>query len=316
MSVLVVIGAGANAAGIQVASVEGASSYNTIGTVQVFGSMAGPACASRDSSQTCNSCAMQPVCMTAPLCSCSLSRVSENGILRINLNKPDKVIGNALIATTTGMMFETVTPQNGGTFADVRWTDICSVMGSNNGCSNLSPTNHTVTIRVAVDENANGVIDAFESTVDLVVNVLNPGTNMYDVYGQPVLQGLSNFHPVGAPYGQVALHNFMGAPNFPMLGYGAAAEKVRVFISDRNMLYANALQAVYMADLNIQRDPNGLYVITPSVLSGLQPNRLYFFRIALVDGAGSVVQYFPPDVGLPPACTMGSPACPFSAIPY
>lgn len=148
-----------------------------------------------------------------------------------------------------------------------------------------------------------------------VTIILSNPTDAFNVFGEVgnSNEGISSFK-LSAGNRQVTLTDLVLDMNFPYLSYGSVATHVRVFISEESMLKATPAESTfYPVDLEIALDGASLKSAT---IDRLENGRTYFFRIALVDVAGGVVQFYPGMDNLPASCTTAPDStCEFSATP-
>jgi hypothetical protein len=152
--------------------------------------------------------------------------------------------------------------------------------------------------------------------------MITPGTsNAYDVFGTPNSNGIGDFVPFpGDEKVYITKTNADGA--FPILPYNTKVTAVRVFKSKTSLDDANYTNAD-TTDLNLASDSSSVD-FSRNIVSGLTNNQLYFFRLAMLDEANNVVQFFPNTTATDasgtahPECTVAggaSASCPFSATP-
>lgn len=306
------------AAGPTITSVSGASGYNLTGTVTVFGGLAGNVCAGTDIYSTCDSCA-NATCGTAPLCACNKNRIYDGLYVRLYL-KLDGVTGQGRVRSADGTQLINIqTLNNGGSYVDINWTDICSRANNGSGgtgagarCDGLASANNTTTLKVWIDTNSNDTIDNNETATDVQFRMISPAANQWDVYGQTP-EGVDGFVPYPGD-GKIYVEQLHSSSGFPNLSYSSKVTALRVFISDVNINDATAASGFEPQDVAIVDD--GTTVEKP-IVDGLENDKLYFFRLALVDEASNLVQHYPGLSGLDASCTStpGTADCPFSATP-
>lgn len=271
--------------------------------------MAGPACSSPNNSLPCNSCA-DPTCLDSEgkkkgkLCACNESRIYDDLIVRITLQGIKPGSGNVILADSEDVVIPSVTRNNEGKFVDFTWRSYCRSLGSTS-CEGI-PFDSNSRLSIVLDKNRNHSVDRGEPAIEVQMSVVNPGSIM-NVYGEPVLEGVGNFIPYPGD-GKVFIEDLSVTPGFPVLGYGSAAQAVRVFISDKSMEEARPYAGLIHEDLQVKDDSSGLIT---SVVGGLDNNKKYFFRIGLLDEAQNIVQMFPNA----DACADKSKPCAFSATP-
>lgn len=306
------------AAGPTITSVSGASGYNLTGTITVFGGLAGNVCSGTDIYSTCDSCA-NVSCGTAPLCACNKNRIYDGLYVKLFL-KLDGATGQGRVRSADGTQLINIqTLNNGGSYVDINWTDICSRANNGSGgtgtgtnCAGIASANNTTTLKVWIDTNNNDTIDNNEAATDVQFRMIAPAAGAWDVYGSTA-EGVDSFLPYPGD-GKIYIEQLHSSSGFPNLSYGSKATALRVFISDVNMDDATAASGFEPQDVKIVED--GTTVERP-IVDGLDNDKLYFFRIALVDEASNLVQHYPAASGLDASCTTnpGTSSCPFSATP-
>lgn len=292
----------------------GASAYVTNGgsagvgtsvpiTYTILGGIAGDGsnCVQSDHRLTCNTCD-NPVCATAPLCACNTNQIYNDLAVSIPLTLPTGITtGNAIATgggtTTGGTLMPTVTSNNNGAFIDFQWKYICGLMdgkgtGSTSDC-NAVASGATAIVTIYIDQNHSNTLDAGDSEgVQVTFKLIRPGTG-YDVFGITggSQDGIGDFIPFPGDE-QVYLTTVDGTDNFPTLGYGGTAQKIRVYTSDQNMTDAAPGRGLTPKDIAL--DSKGTFRQSDTV-DGLVNGQPYVFRVALVDEANNVVQFFPGD---------------------
>lgn len=302
------------AAGPSVQSFTGVSNSTTTGTITAWGGVAGT-CSAADGTQTCNSCEVaQLTCTTAPLCACNPARIYDDLVVRVNLQRPSGVTGNARAREESGNSeFPVVsgTENNGGDYIAFRWGDICNKMGGGS-CESFSGTDTDYTIKVYIDKDANGAPGgAGEETTDIKFKLIPIPADSYNVYGTPA-EGVNGFTPY--PGDEKIYVENLKSTVFPILGYGGKITHVRIYISDVDVVDADLNAPLKEQDLAVVDNGSNL---DQSIVDGLENDKLYFFRLALLDEAKNLVQFFPSNDDLPDACKAptASNACPYSATP-
>lgn len=293
------------AASLTVASVTGSSAteVSANGTTTIWGGLGGDDCSmTADGKTTCNSCSSRVTScpQSQPLCACNTNRIYNSLVLRINLKKSAKTLGNAIVMLNSGTGTSTLLPitgQNNGDFVDFTWSTLCGSLGSAD-CNTLINFGSSLTLNIGIDQNGNGLLEASELATSAVVRLLNPGLD-YSVYGAPKYEGFGDFnvYPGG---GRAMIENVLVPSTFPTLSYGTTVRAMRVFVGKNSMLEANYDSAVTTMDLKL--DDKGQN-FKNNVISGLNDPTLYFFRVAAVDQAGNVSQFLPSNQSLGPECT-------------
>ncbi len=285
-----------SALGLSVTGVSGASAYTTTGTVTIYGGAAGNDCSATaaTTSSTCNSCEPSLMnCDTAPLCACNQTRIYDNLVLTLALNKNESNTANAIVTKAQDNSVLALTNSiNGGNSVSLTWNTLCVAMG-NSSCSSVTgTTTNTITLRIVIDKDGNNANTTNEESVDVVIKIYDPGATDFNVYGVGAgTAGISQFTPYPGDE-KIFLEDISGESGFPIMGYsGAKAKAVRVFMSDTKMADAAPGSGLESEDLSVVDDGANLL---NNVVDGLTNGTTYAFRIALVDEANNIVQFFPP----------------------
>lgn len=305
----------AHAAAPAIESVAGASGYVLTGAVTIFGGLAGDACGMADLRLTCNNCAA-PSCTDAPLCVCNANRVYQDLILRINVKA---VTGDQLnvVAQTASATPSPLTPVNvlNPNFIELRWSDICLVTG---GSCEAATNGTTIPIRIGYDKDKNGSFTTGDEAVEVQIKLLKPDQTSYGIIGTGTNsgEGITSFEPFPGDE-KIYIDKPATHSNFPLLGYGTKAKAVRVYFSDTSLTNATPTGAEYPpVDIALTSTGDNL---ENNIVDGLENNKLYFFRVALLDEANNVIQFYPDPNQAPAndaACTSAPAAsCPFAATP-
>ncbi len=327
-------------AGPVITSISGVSSYNLTGTPTIFGGLGGTACTDAGAANiaTCNSCqtSVTPACGTAgantPLCACNEARVYDGLHVRITVQDttPTGNVRIQLVPPAGGTAGTVVARSAGNNFAEIWWSDICGAGGmGNTDCESVTDdgANNSATLRVFYDKNNNGIIDTggtgsgtsgtSEETTDVSVRAFNPRSTSYNEYNAPTVQGVGAFEPYPGDE-KIYVEKVDTPGGFPLMTYGGLATNVRVYFSDVNLPGASPYDpAAFKEDLPIIE--NGA-TLDKNIINNLENGKLYFFRVAVLDQASNVVQYFPShtdaDASLA-ACTStpGTAACKYAATP-
>ncbi len=304
-------------------SVTGGSNAIRSGTaVTVYGGLAGPACST---GAVCNSCSSTTPCTNTsgqdqtPLCTCNEVRVVDGMLVTINFTKAAGD-GNGNGMWTGSSTGGSSVPNSGRspskTSVTLSWADICSQMTTPGSCVG-QPTGSTATISVSLDGatgTGTGTGGTTTSTAGFSVTfkLIDPQLDE-NVYGAPNAEGVGAFVPFPGD-GRAYITNINTPSGFPALvSESSEVVAVRVMASPISMDQANVREAVATADLPVTEAGSSLGSM---ILEGLENNKLYFIRVAVLDQAHNVIQYFPDQVGLPTSCTSAPDAsCPYSVTP-
>jgi len=305
-----------------VSAVNGASGFtpaSTGVTATVFAGMAGT-CPGGSTGATCNTCdTATMVCATAPLCACNTAKPNDGGTISMTLSGSGTLTGNVALQVTVGSTTSLVTATTPGTTATAfDWTNLCTKSDSTGATATCAAVAASASVngKLFRDANGNGTPDTNEETADVIIKFVTPGAD-YDVHGAVSTDGIGGtqgFVPFPGDE-KIRLTEIESSDNFPNMSYGAKITGVRVWHSDVAMSQAIVGSA----------DPRTLSVgadgsLGNSVVDGLDNDKAYVFRIALVDEASNVVQFFPGDVSATfsqcETAPFNSPAlCPWTATP-
>jgi hypothetical protein len=323
MRILLVIGAFLSATAfaatnLQVTEINGVSASQIDGNgtdVKIVGGTAGIACTGADQYSTCDSCALTTSCTDTvgdkqDFCACNQKRIYDNLVATLTIAGGD---GHTLRAA--GLSAQTTS----GISVSVRWSDLCAHMPGAQGSCEMMNQNGSVT--VFDDTNEDGVLDNGESSLMVTVVLVSPmaagasaiqAVSDFNVFGQPNAVGLGGFTALPAQNGVKLGNLLMGSTTLP---YGANVNGIRIFTSDIDMAHASPMFAKATTDLPVSNKTTSL------AIDHLVPMTQYFFRTALVDEGGNLVQFFPDQGTLAeqyPQCLISGQVpvtCPFAGIP-
>lgn len=278
------------------ASAAGVSSFTTTGSPIIYGGFAGAPCTDGGANTaTCNNCAAAVnACAggTAPLCACNSARSYNALIVTISLNHD--VAGQAIVTKTSSTTPVAIrNPGNDGGTVQITWADICQNFIDTTPSSDCEAagTGTSGTMRIYIDKDRDNVVDSDEQYVDVAVRILrpDPAGNDYNVFGATRTDGISNFTPYPGD-GKIYIEDPETQTGSGTLGYGGKLTKVRVFVAEGNMTNAHPEGGLTPEDLPVVE--NGT-TLDNSVVDGLENDKEYYVRIASVDEANNVVQFFP-----------------------
>ena len=314
---------------LQVISISGISSGQIAGNgkvVKIVGGTAGLACTGVDQYSTCNSCATTTSCTDTvgdrqDFCACNQTRIYDSLVTTLKVTGGDghtlRAAADSGTGPQTNSTFNPVDPS--ATSVSVRWSDLCAHMaGAQGSCEGLNQNGSFV---IFDDTNENSMLDAGDALMTVTVNVFSPmaagatSTNAvsdFNIFGVPNAIGLGGFTAIPAQNSVKLANLLMGSTTLP---YGADLTGIRIFITDIDMAHASPLYAKATTDLPITNKTTSLGV------EHLIPMTQYFFRTALVDEGGNLVQFFPDQATLAeqyPQCLISGQVpvtCPFAGIP-
>ncbi len=315
-------------AAISVTGISGASEVTLSGTPTMFGALGGPLCGTTSPASVCNSCIEVQTCTTAPLCVCSEARIHSSLNVHVALKKEAADTGNAMATitqtSTTGGTAQPVTlsgTSNGGDAVDFPWSEACRIISSDSTCGIAITGTNTGTLTIWIDKNGDGSMGTDEPQTTVSIRLLNPPATQA-VFGNTASEGIGAFTPYPGDE-KIYIENTNAASGFPNLTYSGISTKVRVFITDTKLDDAHPRGLTLSPgteDLGIDTTTNELI---EHKINDLANGTRYYFRIAIVDNAGNIVQYFP-DIGAATdaSCNDGTGqdgvtpiACPYSAVP-
>jgi hypothetical protein len=161
-------------------------------------------------------------------------------------------------------------------------------MGNPN-CSEVAAGDRNLTVFVYSDTNENDNFDN-EPNLQIPVTLINPGDTDYNVFGAANSEGIKTFLPYPGDSKIYVEKLERGSGTYPNMAYGGTAKNLIVYISDESLLKANPVDGLDPAALPISTDGENL---EDSVVNALDNGTRYFFRIAVQDEAGNVVQFMP-----------------------
>lgn len=320
------------AVGPTVTGVAGASNYTlpstsgttTTGSTVIYGGLAGNNCSADGGTTTCNSCTVAHMtanaCVTAAqaLCACNTVRIHTNSSMSITIRRGDTTTGNIRVAVANGTAYNTVGSGTGDAVT-VTWDAVCGASDLGGNCETVV-SNKTINAKIFVDKDNGNDYDATEESsvaTDFSFRLLKPSDVDYSIFANPTSEGIGGgqgFKPYPGD-AKVYIEDIDATTGFPALGYGGKVTKVRVFNSSEGLATAT-VESPSSTDLNITTD--GTNLERNVVTAGLSNNTTYIFRIAMVDEAGNVVQFFP-DAGADASCDDADPvnrrSCPWAATP-
>jgi hypothetical protein len=291
------------ASAITVSSVTGASNSTTSGTPIVYGGMAGP---DTCGTETCNNC-------SGSLTMCNEARISNNVVVSIATSNAETNL--ELIVTDRDNNPVIMEASSRYSHADLKWSTICNTAFTNNSTDCATITDTSGNLRIWLDKNDNGAVDeGTDEYVSVTFRVIVPTVN-FDVYGVAFSEGIGNFFPYPGDE-KVYMEQLNTPESFPVFTYGSRATSIRVFVAEGNMLKAMPTIAHSTVDLDL--DDEGTAPLK-DIVSGLTNGTTYTFRIAMLDEALNVVQFFPNTaVAAVTDCevdTVDKNICAYAAIP-
>ncbi len=288
------------AAGPVITAVSGASkvilgtsgSGTTGGTTTVFAGLAGDSCAAVGNGSTCNNCtaavmATSTTCTTAPLCACNTARPYDTGTVTITATAPSGVTTGTLKMVKDALTTPIIPVTNSLGSVTFNWTELCTQSGATSCATAVTAT---ISGKIFVDKDSDNALGTGEETTAIQIRIIKPTDATYDVYGTRTegIGGIQGFVPYPGDE-KIYLEDLESHTNFPAMSYGAKVTAIRVMHSSAGMETAN-LDASDPKDLtlNTEGKPNSNVVD-----SGLSNDTTYVFRVAMVDEANNVVQFFP-----------------------
>jgi hypothetical protein len=284
-------------------------------TAVVYGGTGGEVCTSATTCNSCDNATFEALCTTQPLCPCNTARIIDTGTLSIAVKRTDNSVTGAILiqyGTTVTVLLGTSTS---GDTMTTTWANFCTALGATGAtCENQ---NLTATLKLFVDKDGSGTLTTGEDSVDFQAKVLKPDPGTYAVWNNGNTDGIGGTQGF-TPYPgdeKVYIEDPETALNFPALTYGnTKAKYVRVFHSEAGLASATR-DSADSVDLPVQTD--GAKLESNIVTAGLKNDTTYVFRVAMVDEAGNLAQFFPA-VGADPTCddaASGFANCPWAATP-
>lgn len=291
------------------------------GSTVIYGGLAGE-CTSASNLSTCDSCTSAAMTATLcgdaanGLCACNKARIFGALSMTIAVKRADTTTGPIRIAIGTN---NTVVGSGSGDSVSVTWDEVCNKADSGGNCDTFL-NNKTISAKIFIDKNNDNTYNSNDESgvaTDFSFKILNPGgrdvaTDAYNVFGNPTTEGIGAFKPYPGD-AKIYLEDLDTATNFPTLGYGSKAVGLRVFHASTGLAGATA-ESADSTDLKFSTDGNNLE--RNVVSTGLNNGTTYIFRIAMLDEANNVVQFFPA-AGADAACDDPAQftACAYAATP-
>lgn len=273
----------ANATGPVVNSVSGASAFSSSGTATIYGGMAGDNCADGTTS-TCNNCSSLLTCSADDLCACNETRIFSTLYLTISATAATDSTGPLRLEVNDTVLTSTST----STSLSIQWENLCLASSQTITCESIA-NKATISAKLFNDNNNNSSKDEDEEATTVYIYIINPGTASWNVYAAVNTEGIGGFTPYPGDE-KIFLEDISSTSGYPTLSYGSKATKVRVWISDTGAAAAGPTSTISPEDLNIEDDTGNL---ENDKVTGLENGTTYFFRVALIDEAGNIVQHFP-----------------------
>jgi hypothetical protein len=283
-------------------------------TAILYAGLAGSDCAAiNPTGSTCNSCdtvAVTPpaACTTQPLCACNSARIYPAGTVTITIKREATMTGEVRMARPDNGNTVITSSNRNNDSVTMSWQDIC-----NGSCDAM--TNFTG--KVFIDKTpANGTFDSGEEAIDLQVRFVSATAGTYDVWGAATgseegIGGTQGFTPYPGDE-KIYFRDPETSDGFPTVGTGKIVA-VRVFYTDQGL--DNLAPTAKSTDLPVASDGSG---VDRKIVSGLTNNTTYVFRIALLDEANNVLQFFPGNGGNSTCDSGAAPNftnCPWAATP-
>lgn len=295
---------------VKIESATGVSNYTatdatsgttTSGVFHIYGGLAGTT-GGTSPSTTYDTCVLST---TQRLGSCNRAAISPDTLATINFTSTAG--GYPIILPPTGQTSTTpITPvyssgfisANGSGYITVRWSDLCQRLSTPTSCALTTNDTPSGTFSVGVSA-TQGALTASEST-SLQVTI----ATVVDTSGQSTTGTLStgdtglNEFEVGNGDSKVVLRslNGTGVPTGSHLTF----QSVRLLWQEAADDQAGSISAAFTAitaaspnyrDLAIKTGTSGEITLTPARVTGLTNDKVYAFKVAMVDLAGNVGYY-------------------------
>lgn len=317
----------AQSATLSFSSVEGASGStgaagSTTEPLAVFGGIVGPDCTTGlDGTNVCDNCTVSNTCATTAdpantLCACNRSRIYGNLALRIFATQSSGTANlRAYYSTASSTQTEFPVVDLNNSSVAITWANICGAMG-NQDCKSVTTENRKMSITIYADTDSNNSYTSGEPTLQIPVTLIAPGDTDYNVFGAENEGGIETFTPYPGD-GKIYMEKLeAGSGSYPNMAYGGTAQNLVVYISNESLKKATPKDSLPLAVLPISTDGKNL---EDNVVDGLDNGTLYFFRIAIQDEAGNIVQFMPALTltgdDETNCNTTPSSSCPYSATP-
>lgn len=279
---------------VTITGISGASSSTlpSSGTTAIIvGGTAGPDCNTSNPTGTCNSCdtsVVTPTCTTNPLCACNSARIHSNAILRITAKKDGNAAGKIRLVKSTETLGLTYTASTDD-YIEVQWSVLCA-LANDATCVNVSSS--AIALKLFADKaDDNSYASATEEAVDLQVKFLGVPDNSFDVFGDATAggsgssDGISNFEPYPGDE-KIHFRDVESSGSYPTVN-GGKIKAIRVYFTEKGL----DLMTPADSSSEITVDTDG--APTSKAVTGLTNDTTYVFRIALIDEANNVIQFFP-----------------------
>ncbi|MGZ3723518.1 MAG: hypothetical protein ACXVA9_11335, partial [Bdellovibrionales bacterium] len=296
----------------------------------VYGGTAGhlatpgqPSCAAiTDFRQPCDSCGLAvcadntnatPGVDQAPLCACNRRRVYDGLIISIAVTRaanetpqgPIKaVVSTGGVSGTQEMQYVT-TPSANVSYVDFTWQNLCSKLQTTPATTSCEGANGTVVVTIFSDKNNDGIATG-EDQVNVTFKIVSPGAD-YNIFGEPNSDGgVGDFLPFPGD-DRIYLTRLDTTTNFPNLAYGSVGTAVKVLLSNVSLDKATPKDRVEPeTDLAVA---SGTAELDQDYIDDVKNGTTYYVRLAVVDQANNMVQFFPDNLGTDKAGVDNSANC-------
>ncbi|MCB0411630.1 MAG: hypothetical protein KDD22_03845 [Bdellovibrionales bacterium] len=296
----------------------------------VFGGLAGPACTTTSTTETCDNCSQ-----VSGLEKCNRSRIHPGLLLTISfqsdLNNSSGYPVLAKAGTDTVIVQGTAVTGPGSTMSiSITWSELCTQLSGSN-CSTLDTSFTSSDLRLLVKSSTdNSQIDNLQMTVTAHV----PGSNS-TTEGNLNL-GCDDDNLTQTSKGICSFLAFPGDgkayidPINANLGYPTAENiqfsSVNFYLSKDNFPCSPTEGTLYSLNVSATSGGTESYQLTNKIIDGLDNAELYFVRSANVDQAGNI-SYFMDDSVINAACGLSyscsgsrdvstvDPECPYTVRP-
>lgn len=291
------------------------------GGVAGLNNTTGVSCTANAFCNTCTatSCTGGTAGEQAPLCACNMAAIHPALNLAINVTKNPDTNGVLKASLSGGSSSSTTAIWTGTNYAiTIPWSGLCSNVTSTYGANANCLTNGPVNIILFDDKDGSGTPSSGEDQIPIAINVVYPLSNStgapdYNIYGQPTVDGIGTFKPYPGDE-RIYITELNTSGTFNNMAYGVLATSVRIFVSSQNMDNAVPGKTDFdPQDLNVNSNKE----LDHPFIDGVQNDKTYFVRIALVDQAKNVVQFFPDQASLDTNCTgaTATAACIYAVTP-
>lgn len=255
----------------------------------VWGGLAGGLvgeCASPSTTSTCNNCAADDT-------ACNDKRIHENLVFQVSITVTGDISGTVQVGFIDGSAFgDTISfNSSAGTLSKGQsatvtfdWGQICTKLGAGSCIASAALTDITESVAIAVTNDTPSSSNWAAIKFYLHYPNSTAGIDVLSCSDASPSSGICFLH--ASPGDQkVYIQDLQSVGGYPS-NNTVALTHLRIFISETNYASANYLSNDLYVDLDIPDD--GVGEPTPGIVDGLENNKVYFFRPAVVDKARNI----------------------------